>query len=40
MPAMQMAGSGQHEQMECCECCKDMAKKHEDHVEGGGHGAR
>ena len=27
----------QHEQTKCCDCCKDMAKKHDGHSEYRGH---
>ena len=39
MPAhhMAMGEAAQHEQMKCCNCCKDMADKHEGHSEGHGH---
>jgi hypothetical protein len=29
-----------HEQMKCCECCKDMAGKHEGHAGHDGHAGR
>lgn len=29
---MAMGQAGQHEQMKCCDCCKDMAGKHEGHA--------
>jgi hypothetical protein len=29
----------QHEQTKCCDCCKDMAKKHDGHSEYPGHAA-
>lgn len=39
MPAQNMAmgEAGQHEQMKCCDCCQDMAKKHEGHARHEGH---
>ena len=42
MPAQHMAMGEvtQHEQMKCCDCCKDMAGKHEAHAEHEGHRAQ
>ena len=42
MPAQHMAmgEAMQHEQMKCCDCCKDMAGKHEGHAEHEGHRAQ
>ena len=34
---MAMAQTGKHEQMKCCDCCKDMARKHEGHADDEGH---
>ena len=37
---MGMAQGGKHEHMKCCDCCKDMAGKHEGHAEHEGHRAQ
>jgi len=39
MPAqhMGMGEAGQHEQMKCCDCCKDMGRKHEGQPRHDGH---
>ncbi len=29
---MAMGETGKHDQMKCCDCCKDMAKEHEGHA--------
>jgi hypothetical protein len=34
---MAMGEARQHEQMKCCDCCKDMAEKHEGHARHDGH---
>jgi hypothetical protein len=35
--AHHMAQPGMHAQKDCCDCCKDMAGKHEGHAEHDGH---
>lgn len=34
---MAMGETGKHEQMKCCDCCEDMAMKHEGHATHDGH---